>query len=198
MPRKKAPKKKAPKANTASGRSKKEIKEIKSFLEENGWQATISEYKISPKELSAIRGGKPSAPKKKAATKRGSAPRKKAAKKKTAKSTTKKASTKASEDAPWGYKADGTPRKRPGPKGGSKKKAAKKKTTKTASKAAKETGRTVRRKKTTRRAAPAKVAATVEDDKVLDYLLAYRKKMGSAMSLDEAIIDLTTRVRGAA
>lgn len=195
MPRKKAPKKKASKSAASGGRSKKEIKEIKSFLEENGWQATISEYKISPKELSAIRGGKASGTKKKAtkstaSPKKNKSTRKKAAKKK----TTKRKATKVTEDAPWGFKADGTPRQRPGPK---------KKAANTASKAAKDSGRQVTRrskKKTTKRRSPANVAAVagVEDDKVLDYLLVYRKKMGAAMSLDDAIIDLTTRVRGAA
>lgn len=208
MARKKAPKKKAPKA-TAGGRSKKEIKEIKVFLEEEGWKATISEYKVSPRELSAIRDGKTYVPAKRKKTSAKKAPRKKAgAKKSTRKKTSKKKaprrkaprrkaaakkrSTKKTNDAPWGYKADGTPRKRPGP---SKKKSSKKAPAKKAPRKKSSKKKAVKKKATIRKA-----PSSMDDGKVLDWLLAYRNSniQGPLLTLDQAIIDLTTRVRGAA
>jgi len=202
MPKKKAPKK--TKATEAAGRSKKEIKQIKSFLEKNGWQTTISKFKISPKELSAIRDGRDyeppkgkkkskakAAPKKKETKKK--APRKPAKKKatkgKAKKAAPKKAEAKKSDDAPWGYKKDGTPRKRPGPGGGGKKKSTAKAAPK--KKAAKRKTKKTSKRKTANLASNASIEA---DKLTLDYLIDQRN---NGASIDDVIIALISRIRSA-
>lgn len=192
----------------AGGRSKKEIKEIKAFLKGNGWQEAVSHFKISPRELSAIKNdeeykpvkrkksaSKPKAEKKEAPRR---APKKDKAKgektKVKAPKKTKAKSKKATEDAPWGYKADGAPKKRPGRKATKKKGPAK-----AAKKAAKKAAPKATKKKApvkTKKAAKKNGKATAEDGQVLDYLLRYWA--GPGLMLDEVIIDLTIRVREAA
>lgn len=162
-------------ARDTDAMSKSEIraynKEINEFYEANGWRTTLSQYLLSPAQAGVI-------------VKKTRERMAKAADKEKAAKAKARAAKKGAKAKPAAKKKKAPPKvtaKKAKPATASKKKAKAKKTTK---------------KVTRRKATTPKVSAT-EEEAILDYLLAYRKRSDSPVFLDAVIADLAGKVRAA-
>ena len=182
-------KKKGAGAKDVDDMSKSELKayhkEIREFFLENGWRDTLSYFRLSPKQGSALIDEKLRAKRKKL---------EKESKKAAAAEAKKKAPKKKAKAKPKSKakgKKRGRPKKKPdaaeskAPKKKAPKKTAKKKPK--GKKRGRPPGKT---------AGKQNIQEPKNIDGALDFLLAYRNTNGP-VTLDEAIVDLTLRSRAA-